>query len=249
MNKKFIEKRHIFSLYSQDLSYDESASSGSYTIKDEILVHRINNILRLREKDRLSIFNGMISLNAIITRIEKKIIILEVQEKKLTSDFQKKIRIYLPLLKKEALEEAVYNTTEMGVSEIQLIKTDYSQKIITNHEFLRLEKIIIAACEQSKRFNIPVLKELISLQEAITTKDEELNIWFDPKGTSLFSLCTMLENNKPKKIGIFIGPEADFSDEEKEKLEQISQKYTLTPTILRSRSAVTLGIGIVRSIL
>lgn len=241
-------KKHIFSLYTPNLSEHILLDDGTCVIKDEILAHRMRHVLRLVENDVIYLFSNNIVVYGVIIAIEKKSIVIKIKEKKIMSDFQKKIKIYIPLLKKEALEEAVYNATEMGVSEIQLIKTEYSRKAITDHEFTRLQKIIITGCEQAKRFNIPKLHPLISLQ-TLNKKEQEMYIWFDPDGKSLFSLCLSLEEIKPNIISIFIGPEADFSATEKEKLCQISEKYTLTPTVLRSRSAVALGIGVVRSIL
>jgi 16S rRNA (uracil1498-N3)-methyltransferase len=249
MKKNVRHKSHIFAMYVEKLSHILFPHNNFVLIQDEHVVHRLKDVLRLGQGDFLYLFDEKINIYGTISVLQKKTYAVEIIEKKENRDFQYKLVLYLPLLKKAALEEAVYNATEMGISEIQLIKTDHSQKNITDHEFLRLEKMVIAACQQAKRFNIPQLKSPLSFEAVAEKKDENLNIWFDPNGLALFSLCSMLESSKPKKIGIFIGPEADFSKEERETLQQISKKYTLTPTVLRSVSAVTLSIGSIRSIL
>jgi len=242
-------KKHVFAMYVENLSFSFSMSKDVCIVKDEKIVHHLKDVLRLKKGDFIYLFDKKINIYGSLFFIDKKTFYFEIIEKKENKDFQHKILLYLPLLKKTALEDAIYNATEMGVSEIQLIKTDHSQKSITEHEFLRLEKMVIAACQQAKKFNIPHLKPLLSFQEIIEKKMENLNIWFDQKGLSLFSLCSMLEKSKPKDLAIFIGPEADFSEQEKTKLLEISEKYTLTPTVLRSVSAVTLSIGIIRSMM
>jgi RNA methyltransferase, RsmE family len=152
------------------------------------------------------------------------------------------ITLYLPLLKKEAFEHAIYISAELGVSTIIPIITE---KCHTSHESQRLYKIMIAACEQAKNFWIPKLHEPCNLTN-VSFPHNALKICFDDEGKP----SSTLPVTTAKEICITLGPEGGFSEREKNLLEQSGfQFYKLTKTILRSQEAVCVGLGVIQSIL
>lgn len=182
----------------------------------------------------------------------KRLIVAQVKEVKKNTPLAPALTLYLPILKKEALEYAIYVAAQMGATTIIPIITEKSQRKIPDHT--RLEKIMIAACEQAKNFALPELKEPLTLSAALEgptlhegTKGSTIKIYFDDEGSPLGEL---LKENKTKTLAVTLGPEGGFTKQETDLLQQASfTSYKLTPTILRSREAVTAGLGALRSLI
>ncbi len=152
-------------------------------------------------------------------------------------------------VEKNYLQEAIYGLVEVGVTEIRLIKTAKSHdKWFNEREFQRLQKIIIAAAEQSNHYIFPMIYEPRSFHEVIP-EIAGLRFFLDPDGRDFGSVFNDLKKEKvsPTEISILVGPEGDLSAEEKEFVIQedfISVRLTLT--ILRAYQAVILGAGMIR---
>ncbi len=128
--------------------------------------------------------------------------------------------------------------TRSFVNELQLMQTENMQrKWGGKKERERLERICIAAAEQSKNFVFPVIKELISLADALqTVPSDALGFYGNPEGNHF---CEVSSNVAPEHFVLTCGPEADFSAAEKLQLQAASfQALRLTPTILRAETAV-----------
>ena len=140
-------------------------------------------------------------------------------------------------MKKENFEIAVQKAVEVGVKEIVPIITARTVKFGLNKE--RLEKIIKEAAEQSGRGILPNLNEAIDFDKAIieAKNKNEVNLFFQigypPLGHSM---------SKFKKIGVFVGPEGGWTEEET-KIAQ-SNGFTLVglgKTILRAETAAIIA--------
>ncbi len=235
--------KHQFAFYIPDIR------SGEFELTDKQLVHRIVHVLRVRVGDVCIFFNRNVHTIGTITVISKRSITVKSTVLVTNSIWQPPITFFLPLLKRENLEQAVYGLTELGVTEIYLTRTEKSLTIISEKQFQRLEKIIIAAAEQSKNFAFPTLKMPIEFIEAIKQLPEH-SIFFDPEGQSAESVLNVLKENKNQPIGLLIGPEGDLTKQERDLLRQRKVLFcSLTPTVLRSYQAAIVGVGIIRSLL
>jgi 16S rRNA (uracil1498-N3)-methyltransferase len=59
-----------------------------------------------------------------------------------------------------------------------------------------------------------------------------------------------LIEQKPKSILVVFGPEGGLTDHEQQRLEEQGFiGYRLTPSVLRSTEAITVGLGILRSLM
>ncbi len=126
----------------------------------------------------------------------------------------------LPLLKREAFESALYTLCEMGATSIQPLIT---QKSRTNWD-------------SEKDF----ARVLTTMRAAAGTK-----IFFDPAGMPLKQMLSL-----PMTGPLYgcVGPEGGLTPEEKEHLKALGFVFCrLTPTVLRARQAVAVGLGILRS--
>lgn len=240
-------EKHLFSFYITDLTSLIKNEQKEMIIKDSVLIHRMKDIIRMKERSECYFFDQQVHVFAHITLINKKEIHCFISKKALNDYLKPHITLLLPLLKRNALEEAVYNATEAGASLIQLITTKKSEQNLPSNELARLQKIIIAAAEQSKNFHFPTLMSPISY-EKIAPSSQGTKIWFDKNGVPFFNVISSLKEKKPDLLTIIIGPEGDFTAQEQATIVQAGfESYALTPTTLRSISAVTLAVGSIRS--
>lgn len=250
MKNQFTEK-HQFALHHSDL-FDEISNAVSGTeivINDSDLAHRLITILRLELGQSFILFDK--KMHAVVSlsgSIKNKLIKVKLEEKSYNKVLKPHITFLVPLLKKESLETALYSLTEIGVSAIQLLYTNKSQQRYTQKELERYQKIMIAAAEQSKNFNYPVLSAPQFFSTHLLALPADVpKLFFDPAGKNYGEQLSAITKSA-QEIILAIGPEGDLTQLEKDLLKQHSFSFTaLTPTILRACQAAALAAGIVRS--
>lgn len=234
---------HIFALYYPALHIPKQEKE--IILNDADLVHRLTRVLRLTIGDHFFVFDRFINAQLIIKKIDRHTVICQMKEIKDNTKWQPSIIFLLPILKREALNAAVYSLVEAGVNEIQLIQTEKGQrKFGITKEMKRLERIIIAAAEQSKNFAFPQLKEPVSFMQALKSVHSMCYVG-DPAGQSAIAyLC----KQEIPQCTLIVGPEGDFSTKEKMALKKKEViPLQLTPTILRAESAVFYLASLFRS--
>jgi len=253
--------KHEFSLYYHDTTaLARNNNNNQIIITDELFIHRVTHILRYKEHDSLCIFDRNTVITAVIMApLHKKKLILSLVSSKKTERLTPEITVLLPLLKKEHLEEAIYNAVETGATTVQLILTEKVQRSWGGtKEYERLERIMIAAAEQSKNYNYPLLCEPVKLEKflidhtksALNSSRSNLKVFAEPTGMPLPTLLNTITRNKPTTIILCIGPEGDLTPKEKSLLTDNDFIFcALTPTILRAYQAATVLTAFIRSIL
>lgn len=238
------QEKHQFALFINAL--EEPVIGRLLVLKDADLVHRVTNVLRLQIGDEVILFDRKSTMLLQINTIKKQEISGKVLAKKSNLQLKPYIKLLLPVLKKEALSDAIYNAVEAGADEIQLIYTQKAMRAMAGHDFERLERVAIAAAEQSKHFSFPVIQPPIPFDRAIALK-EVVGIFFDPTGSAITQLQSSFTNQQ--KFHLLVGPEGDLTLDEKEQLRKAGWHFcALTPTILRASQAVSVGLGIWRSL-
>lgn len=236
--------KHEFALYYQKISDLKSGSTALVT--DPITLHRMISVLRLSVGDELVLFDQAAHTNARVAAIGKKQIEFVLGSLKKNSVLAPTITVLLPVLKREALSEAIYSCVELGANCIQLIKTHKAHRTWGGEKELEhAHKVMIAAAEQSKNFAYPQLHAPIALQDI---QPEQAALFFDPAGTHLSAVLADLASKQSSGITIMIGPEGDLVEEEKELLRNKGFIFcALTPTVLRAQQALAVGLGAIRS--
>lgn len=241
---------HEFALYYQDLKSLQPQNS-QIIIVDEELAHRIMRVLRLHAGQELVLFDGNEWMRLVFEKeISKKSCMLMLQEQGITTPFKTRIIVYLPLLKRESFETALYSLVEIGVAEIYLVSTAKTQRSF-KEDMARITRIMIAAAEQSKNFVMPHVHEPISFEMLVKKHDTNIpSLFFDPAGKPLLEMLSQVAASSPENIVVMVGPEGDLTPDEKTVLKQKNvQLCALTPTILRACQAVAVGVGALRSVL
>ena len=213
--------------------------------------HYCKHVLRLRENNVITIFNGDgFEYNAVITEITKKTIsIIPSNHSYKEIPFLRKINIGQSLIRKEKMDMIIQKITELGINEITPLHTKYTTvKLPENRLQNKLEhwkKIAQSACEQCERNILPVINTPITIKEfIIKSSKESCRLIIDPRAT------ISINNIKPKhrNIDIMIGPEGGFSDNEIQSAIELDYlPISLGPRILRTETAAMITIALLQS--
>ena len=243
-------EKHIFAFYTDFFIVPNAEST--HEIHDQDLMRRLSIVLRMKPHEPLILFNKTHVVHAELLFFAKKFLRIYVKNTEEQKAIKPSVLLILPLLKRQALEDAVYSAVEIGVTKIQLVVTHKSQQSITSKEYDRLQATIIAAAEQSKNYVLPIVEKPLAYAHSISSfldNPKELKLLCDPAGTSLIDV--LQTKNKPNNLDIvlLVGPESGFMPEELElaRTHNFSQ-VKLTQGTLRALQAVAVSLGIIRSL-
>ena len=135
----------------------------------------------------------------------------------------------------------IQKATELGVTKFLPIVFDRTIVRKINKE--RLEKVIIEATEQSNRINVPLIEEPQSLSSFLKSHNMDL-IFTDINTPNKKINLDQLTSNP---TCIIIGPEGDFSEDERTKILSFKgvQPIKINENILGSETAVISAISII----
>ena len=245
--------KHLFALYVPELQKHIELNKKYIRIKDKDLFHRIAHVLRIQKDESVHLFDRQHNTIAKLKDFEKKdTVIFSFDAMQTNKTYSPTLQVVLPVLKKDALEQAVNNATQLGANHIQLVTTEKTQrKWHGAKELERLEKIIIAAAEQSKNFCFPLISEPVALNFVCARYKNAHRFFADPHGQHILHILNELDTElHTPELVLLVGPEGDLSLEEKKELKQADFRFVrLTPTILRAEQAAALLIGIFRALL
>lgn len=232
--------KHRFAFFAS-LEALKKEKKAIVSIQDDLLVKRIASILRMKKGDQAILFDHQQSAEITLEEVSKRLVTFSVQSTSQTEHANPQITCLLPLLKRDALETAITRLSVLGVRRIQLVTSEKSRASLTPKEFLRLQKIIVAAAEQSKNFAMPEIIPPQKLQDCINGQIKNAFL-FDQYGTS----CREIISQKfVDPIILAFGPEGDFTDQEKKLFRDNGYKYLLlTDSVLRTIDALLLGVGL-----
>jgi 16S rRNA (uracil1498-N3)-methyltransferase len=164
-----------------------------------------------------------------------------------------RITLFQCIAKGKKMDQIIRQATEAGVERIFPIESEFSvvkEKKLKENKFLRWEKIIKEALQQSGGKTIPTLSTPIPLENIKDIWDlNQLGLVFHQEPLEKNSLHKYLSET-PSEIGIFIGPEGGFSDNEIQFLKEIGfYSIYLGENVLRTETAAIYAIGAVKTIL
>jgi 16S rRNA (uracil1498-N3)-methyltransferase len=218
-------------------------------------VKHIRKVLRLKEGQELEICDGEgMEYRVLIDTIhDDKIdtIIEEVYPSKRESNIR--ITLYQGLPKSMKMDIIIQKCTELGIHSIIPISTNRTIVKIENSKaenkkIERWQRIAYEAAKQSKRGRIPQIGKVKYLQNIWEDLcDNELNIIaYENESTKGLKQILYNHTTNIKKIGIIIGPEGGFEEQEIEDAKANGVlSFTLGPRILRTETAGFTALTIV----
>ena len=199
--------------------------------------HYLTHVMRLKEGDKVVCFNGKEGDWEALLKKQKKEWLLLPQKQILPQHKREKSILCLALIKRDPLALTLQKATELGVTEIHLVQAERSNNERINMD--RLHSIVVEACEQCERNDIPVLFAPKTLQKVIDDLMGKAQIiWLSERGTTLGKTSSLPH-------AFFIGPEGGWCEKE-QKLFQTSNAFSwhLGNTILRAETAAITALAL-----
>ncbi len=214
---------------------------GEFVITNENFLNQWRNVLRIEAGRQAVIFDGSGDEALCEFRaLEKKSATLVVLERKAGLLPTRDVTLFMALIKKDNFELVLEKATELGVTRIVPVECARSEKKGINRE--RSEKILREASEQSGRATVPVLDDIVRVQD-IFKKYPQTIVVFDPRSKT--SAREYLSAPSSTPIAILVGPEGGFTDEELEFFKTNKTPILTTGrTILRAETAAIVALSL-----
>ena len=197
--------------------------------------------MRVKLSEVFSLFNSSGEWEAKILNISKGIVKFNIIKQIRQKENNKELWLAFSPIKSNYFNFMIQKATELGVTKFLPIIFDRTIVRKINRE--RLEKVIVEATEQSNRINIPSIEDPLSLKDFLNKKKMDLIF------TDLNSQNKKLDENKitTKPICVIIGPEGDFSGDERRQILSFQgvQAIKINENILRSETAVVSALSII----
>ena len=222
------------------LFFKESLSLNFNSTLDKSQSYYLSKVMRMNKGQSFSLFNHGGEWEAKIQSINKGIIEFLIVKKLRSANTEKQIWLAFAPIKLNYLNLMIQKGTEIGVTKFIPILTE--RTIVRKINEKRINKIIVEASEQSNRIKVPSLDKLIKLDNFLDL-NQKVNIIFGDLNTKNKKI--EIKNKDP--ICILIGPEGDFSVNERKKILDLKNilPVKINNNILRSETAAISLISII----
>ena len=221
--------------------YPESLSNNLSGKLNKDQSKYLNSVMRLKTNDIFSLFNKQGEWNTKIISINKGIVEFQVQNQLRNSNIEREIWLVFTPIKSNYFNFMLQKATEIGVTKFFPITTE--RTIVRKINEDRIKKILIEASEQSNRLTVPSIEKIQKLEKFLDD-NKNINLIFGDLNTHSKKIEF---KDPPKPIAVLIGPEGDFSENERAKILKFHdvQSIKLNDNILRSETAVISTLSII----
>lgn len=230
---------------------NENKGNGRYLISGSDYNHIIN-VLRMNLGDEFLVSCDGKSDLCYIESLENETVSAKIiEENYRNTELNTKIYLFQGLPKSDKIELIIQKCVELGVEGI--IPVEMNRCVVKLEEKKKASKqarwqaIAESAAKQSKRNSIPEVFEIMSYNNAVSMA-KKLDLFLVPyenKDGMLSTIQALKELNKCKSIGIFIGPEGGFEQNEIDKaIENGGKTISLGKRILRTETAAITSVAL-----
>jgi len=222
------------------LFFSESLSINLTSKLDKSQSHYLVRVMRASIGESFSLFNQSGEWGAKIIEITKGIVGFSITKKLRSPDNKRNIWLAFAPIKLNYLNLMIQKATELGVTRFIPILTE--RTIVRKLNQKRINKIIVEASEQSNRLKVPVLDEIIKLDNFLKANKKTTIIFGDLNTKNI-----KLNFNSKEPLCVLIGPEGDFSPRERENVLKFENVIPLkiNENILRSETAAISIVSII----
>ncbi len=220
-----------------------SSKSLSLNLTDKLdksQSHYVSKVMRLKEKEVFSLFNSSGEWEAKILNITKSIVEFNVTQQLRQKENTKDLWLAFSPIKSNYFSFMIQKATELGVT--RFLPVIFERTIVRKINKERLEKVIIEAAEQSNRITVPIIEEPQKLKNFLSN---DMDLIFTDLNTTNKKINLKKLTINPTCV--IIGPEGDFSEEEREEILKFNgvQSIKINENILRSETAVISALSII----
>ena len=207
--------------------------------------HYLKDVMRLKVRDTFSVFNSEGEWSACVQNYEKKSTKIKILEKVRDKKNEQNIWLAFTPIKQNPLNFIIQKGTELGVQKFVPILSERSAVKDINVE--RIKKVIIESAEQSNRISVPEITKLENLKNFLISFPKKGCLVFCDINCDKSDLKNILSKKDIGPICILIGPEGDFSENERQLILDLkqSQPISLAQNILRAETAAIAAVTLV----
>lgn len=210
---------------------------SDFWIHDEALLWQWNKVLRFRDGQKVILFDG--------DKTDRLYQVVELKKTeahlKMITELERKLpdkHIYLmwSLLKKDNNDHVLQKCTELGVTNFVPVISERSIRKDFNIE--RARKIVIEACEQSGRSDIPHVREPVHLEKVLDEYKDKVQLLVAHQESAESATEADL------RIGLLIGPEGGWSSDEEQRFKELNVGHiNLNQFTLRAETASVAAVA------
>ena len=222
------------------LFYSKSLSLNLTDKLDKSQSHYVSKVMRLKEKEVFSLFNSSGEWEAKISNITKSKVEFNVTKQLRHKENTKDLWLAFSPIKSNYFNFMIQKATELGVT--KFLPIIFERTIVRKINKERLEKVIIEAAEQSNRITVPSIEDPQKLKSFL---NNDMDLIFTDLNTANTKIDLTKLTTKPTCV--IIGPEGDFSEQEREEILKFNgvQSVKINENILRSETAVISALSII----
>jgi 16S rRNA (uracil1498-N3)-methyltransferase len=223
------------------------ASDGTVDL-DREQSHYLANVLRMREGAELLVFNGRDGEWLVrVALVSKKAVRLSLEgQARPQTPLPDFIYAFAPI-KAGRLDYMVQKAVEMGAGIIQPVITRHTQ--LTKVGVERLQANAVEAAEQCGILAIPQVRETVKFDAFLAAWEPDRQLIFCDEASETNNPRAALEAIEERKLGLLVGPEGGFSDDERKQLRALPfvTAIPLGPRILRADTAAVAALAVIQA--
>jgi len=222
------------------LFYSKSLSLNLNDKLDKSQSHYVSKVMRIKENEVFSLFNNSGEWEAKILNITKSIVEFNVTKQLRQKENTKELWLAFSPIKSNYFNFMIQKATELGVT--KFLPVIFERTIVRKINKERLEKVIIEAAEQSNRITVPSIEDPQKLKSFL---NNDMDLIFTDLNTANTKIDLKKVTTKPTCV--IIGPEGDFSEQERDEILKFNgvQPIKINENILRSETAVISALSII----
>ena len=226
------------------LFYSKSLSLNLTDKLDKSQSHYVSKVMRLKEKEVFSLFNSSGEWEAKVLNITKSIVEFNVTKQLRHKENTKDLWLAFSPIKSNYFNFMIQKATELGVT--KFLPIIFERSIVRRINKERLEKVVIEAAEQSNRITVPSIEDPQKLKSFL---NNDMDLIFTDLNTANTKIDLTKLTTKPTCV--IIGPEGDFSEQEREEILKFNgvQSVKINENILRSETAVISALSIINYVI
>jgi 16S rRNA (uracil1498-N3)-methyltransferase len=194
--------------------------TGNRAVLHGTIVHQIRDVLRMRPGDRVVLLdNSGQARDVELETIDKDAVRGRVSKTwKPETEPRARITLYQGLLKGQKFEWVLQKGTEIGISAFVPVLAARcvigSMDDVSDARVERWERIVVEAAEQSGRAVLPHLAQPLLFDNACSQAARAGPAFIPWEAERTLGLRQALQGVEPGAIGVLIGPEGGFEEEE-----------------------------------
>ncbi|MEA3488961.1 MAG: 16S rRNA (uracil(1498)-N(3))-methyltransferase [Candidatus Omnitrophota bacterium] len=208
--------------------------------------HHILDVMRMQDGDEVVVFDGTgkeyTGFIKDADRRSGKMIIEIVRQKRPAAESIPEITLAQAVPKQSKIDYIIEKATELGVSRIVPLITE--RTIVrpdaggSGKKLERWRKIAVEASKQCGRTSVPKVEEITDFKDMVKMTDRYDLVLLACLAERSISIKDSLSGFKTGKVLVFIGPEGDFTPEERRLADRDNCRFvSLGRRVLRSDTA------------